>query len=56
MPTIAPAAPSSGMAPAAVMPASGAAAGRFRLVTPRDKPGARSLRMLKKIQVVQLIK
>lgn len=30
--------------------------GRFRLVVARDKPGARSVRMLKKIEVVQLRK
>jgi DMSO/TMAO reductase YedYZ molybdopterin-dependent catalytic subunit len=32
------------------------AQGRFRLVVPRDKPGARSVRMLTKIQVVQVRK
>ena len=30
--------------------------GRFRLVVPKDKPGARSVRMLTKIEVVQLRK
>lgn len=28
--------------------------GRFRLVVPKDKPGARSVRMLTKLEVVQL--
>jgi DMSO/TMAO reductase YedYZ molybdopterin-dependent catalytic subunit len=32
------------------------AQGRFRLVVPKDKPGARSIRMLTKIEVVQLRK
>jgi DMSO/TMAO reductase YedYZ molybdopterin-dependent catalytic subunit len=32
------------------------AQGRFRLVVPKDKPGARSIRMLTRIQVVQLRK
>ena len=32
------------------------AQGRFRLVVPKDKPGARSVRMLIKIEVVQLRK
>jgi DMSO/TMAO reductase YedYZ molybdopterin-dependent catalytic subunit len=32
------------------------AQGRFRLVVPKDKPGARSVRMLNKIEVVQLRK
>lgn len=32
------------------------AQGRFRLVVPKDKPGARSVRMLTKLQVVQLRK
>ncbi len=32
------------------------AQGRFRLVVPKDKPGARSVRMLTKIEVVQLRK
>ncbi len=32
------------------------AQGRFRLVVPKDKPGARSLRMLTKLEVVQLRK
>ena len=32
------------------------AQGRFRLVAPKDKPGARSVRMLIKIEVVQLRK
>src|SRR5580658_7068290 len=32
------------------------AAGRFRLVVPKDKPGARSVRMLNKIEVVQVRK
>ncbi len=32
------------------------AQGRFRLVAPKDKPGARSVRMLTKIEVVQLRK
>src|SRR5215469_15239323 len=30
------------------------AQGRFRLVAPKDKPGARSVRMLSKLEVVQL--
>ena len=30
------------------------AQGRFRLVVPKDKPGARSMRMLTKLEVVQL--
>ena len=30
--------------------------GRFRLVVPKDKPGARSVRMLTKLEVVQLRK
>ena len=30
--------------------------GRFRLVVPKDKPGARSVRMLTKVEVVQLRK
>lgn len=30
------------------------AQGRFRLVVPKDKPGARSVRMLTKIEVVQV--
>jgi DMSO/TMAO reductase YedYZ molybdopterin-dependent catalytic subunit len=30
------------------------AQGRFRLVAPKDKPGARSVRMLAKLEVVQL--
>ena len=32
------------------------AQGRFRLVVPKDKPGARSVRMLVKLEVVQLRK
>lgn len=32
------------------------AQGRFRLVAPKDKPGARSIRMLNAIEVVQLRK
>jgi DMSO/TMAO reductase YedYZ molybdopterin-dependent catalytic subunit len=32
------------------------AQGRFRLVVPKDKPGARSIRMLTKIEVVQVRK
>ena len=32
------------------------AQGRFRLVVPKDKPGARSIRMLVKLEVVQLRK
>ena len=36
-------------------PLSGAQ-GRFRLVVPKDKPGARSVRLLTKIEVVQLRK
>jgi DMSO/TMAO reductase YedYZ molybdopterin-dependent catalytic subunit len=32
------------------------AAGRFRLVVPKDKPGARSVRMLNKIEIVQVRK
>jgi len=32
------------------------AQGRFRLVVPKDKPGARSVRMLTKLEVVQLRK
>jgi len=32
------------------------AQGRFRLVVPKDKPGARSIRMLIKLEVVQLRK
>ena len=36
-------------------PLSGAQ-GRFRLVVPKDKPGARSIRMLTKLLVVQLRK
>ena len=32
------------------------AMGRFRLVVPKDKPGARSIRMLTKLEVVQLRK
>jgi DMSO/TMAO reductase YedYZ molybdopterin-dependent catalytic subunit len=32
------------------------AQGRFRLVVPKDKPGARSIRMLSKIEVVQVRK
>lgn len=32
------------------------AQGRFRLVVPKDKPGARSVRMLNKIEVVQVRK
>jgi len=32
------------------------AQGRFRLVVPKDKPGARSVRMLMKLEVVQLRK
>ena len=32
------------------------AEGRFRLVVPKDKPGARSVRMLTKIEVLQLRK
>jgi DMSO/TMAO reductase YedYZ molybdopterin-dependent catalytic subunit len=32
------------------------AQGRFRLVVPKDRPGARSVRMLTKIEVVQLRK
>ena len=30
--------------------------GRFRLIVPKDKPGARSIRMLTKLEVVQLRK
>ena len=30
------------------------AQGRFRLIVPKDKPGARSIRMLTRIEVVQL--
>jgi len=30
--------------------------GRFRLVVPKDKPGARSVRMLTRLEVVQLRK
>jgi hypothetical protein len=30
--------------------------GRFRLVVPKDKPGARSVRMLTMLEVVQLRK
>ncbi len=32
------------------------AQGRFRLVVPKDKPGARSIRMLAKLEIVQLRK
>ena len=32
------------------------AQGRFRLVVPKDKPGARSIRMLTKIEIVQVRK
>jgi Oxidoreductase molybdopterin binding domain len=32
------------------------AQGRFRLVAPKDKPGAQSVRMLTKLEVVQLRK
>ena len=32
------------------------AQGRFRLVVPKDKPGARSVRMLTKVEVVQVRK
>jgi len=32
------------------------AQGRFRLVVPKDKPGARSIRMLTKLQIVQVRK
>ena len=32
------------------------AQGRFRLVVPKDKPGARSVRMLTRLEVVQLRK
>lgn len=32
------------------------AQGRFRLVVPKDKPGARSVRMLSKLEVVQVRK
>jgi hypothetical protein len=32
------------------------AQGRFRLVVPKDKPGARSIRMLTRLEVVQLRK
>ena len=32
------------------------AQGRFRLVIPKDKPGARSVRMLTTLEVVQLRK
>ena len=32
------------------------AQGRFRLVVPKDKPGARSVRMLTKLEIVQLRK
>src|SRR5262245_12622216 len=32
------------------------AQGRFRLVAPKDKPGARSVRMLTKVEIVQLRK
>jgi hypothetical protein len=32
------------------------AQGRFRLVVPKDKPGARSVRMLTKLEVVQVRK
>ncbi|MEO7653850.1 MAG: hypothetical protein ABIZ80_25620 [Bryobacteraceae bacterium] len=32
------------------------AQGRFRLLAPKDKPGARSARMLTKLEVVQLRK
>ena len=32
------------------------AQGRFRLVVPKDKPGARSVRMLTKLEVIQLRK
>jgi len=32
------------------------AQGRFRLVVPKDKPGARSVRMLTNLEVVQLRK
>jgi len=32
------------------------AQGRFRLVVPKDKPGARSVRMLMKFDVVQVRK
>ena len=32
------------------------AQGRFRLVVPKDKPGARSVKMLIKLEVVQLRK
>jgi hypothetical protein len=32
------------------------AQGRFRLVAPKDKPGARSVRMLTRLEVVQLRK
>jgi DMSO/TMAO reductase YedYZ molybdopterin-dependent catalytic subunit len=32
------------------------AQGRFRLVVPKDKPGARSIRMLTKLEVVQVRK
>jgi DMSO/TMAO reductase YedYZ molybdopterin-dependent catalytic subunit len=32
------------------------AQGRFRLVVPKDKPGARSVRMLSRLEVVQLRK
>lgn len=32
------------------------AQGRFRLVVPKDKPGARSVRMLNKVEVVQVRK
>lgn len=32
------------------------AQGRFRLIVPKDKPGARSVRMLTKLEIVQLRK
>jgi DMSO/TMAO reductase YedYZ molybdopterin-dependent catalytic subunit len=32
------------------------AQGRFRLIAPKDKPGARSIRMLTKLEIVQLRK
>jgi DMSO/TMAO reductase YedYZ molybdopterin-dependent catalytic subunit len=32
------------------------AQGRFRLVVPKDKPGARSIRMVTKLEIVQLRK
>jgi hypothetical protein len=30
--------------------------GRFRIIVPKDKPGARSVRMLTKLEVVQVTK